>query len=164
MNHFKEITTSRLLLRELSLRDADSVFRHFSDPEVTRFMDIDPCEKLEEAEEIIQFHMDDSGCRYGLFIKSSGELAGTCGYHCWVKEVPSRAEIGFDLSSSYWGQGFMQEALVEILKLGFDDMQLDIIEATVEQDNIRSQKLLTKMNFTREDELRDGLYYYTLQK
>lgn len=164
MNHFRGITTNRLLLRELSLNDTESVFKHFSDPEVTRFMDIEPCVKLEEAEEIIQFHIDDSGCRYGLFIKSSGDLAGTCGYHCWRKESPSIAEIGFDLSSPYWGQGLMQEALVELLKLGFDDMQLDMIEATVEQDNIRSQKLLNRMNFVREDELRDGLYYYTLKR
>jgi ribosomal-protein-alanine N-acetyltransferase len=127
-------------------------------------MDIEPCKDLKEAEEIIQFHMDDSGCRYGLFNKTDGELVGTSGFHCWVKGAHSRAEIGFDLSRKYWGLGLMHEALIEIVRVGFDVMEIDFIEATVEQENIRSQRLLNKMGFSREEELRDNLYYYTLKK
>ncbi len=158
------IETKRLLLRELSLQDSESVFRHFSEPEVTRFMDIEPCRDIKEAYEIIQYHIDDAGCRYGLFNKGNRELVGTCGFHCWERGIDSRAEIGFDLSSEFWGQGLMQEALVEVLRMGVNIMKLDVIEATVEQENIRSQRLLNKMRFIRQEELRDNLYYYILKE
>lgn len=157
------LETKRLLLRELSLQDSELVFRHFSQSEVTRFMDIEPCRDITEANEIIQYHMDDAGCRYGLFHKGNSELVGTCGFHCWDRGIDSRAEIGFDLSSEFWGQGLMQEALVEVLRMGMNIMKLDVIEATVEQENVRSQRLLNKMRFIRQEELRDNLYYYILK-
>ncbi|WP_127530361.1 GNAT family N-acetyltransferase [Paenibacillus kobensis] len=165
MIHFPPIQTTRLLLRELTIEDAPAIFRHFSDADVTRFMDIEPCQSLQEAKEIIQFHLDDSGCRYGLFSLMTGELVGTCGYHCWVADTDgARAEIGFDLSSKHWGQGYMQEALGEVVKIGFKLMNLDYIEATVETANSQCQKLLSKLNFEREEQLRDGLYYYKLNR
>ncbi|CAM2901494.1 GNAT family N-acetyltransferase [Paenibacillus sediminis] len=163
MVQYPVIHTERLLIRELALDDAAVVHKHFSDPEVTRFMDIEPCRSDKEAEEIIKFHINDTGCRYGLFSKKDGNLVGTCGFHCWVNDEPARAEIGFDLSKAYWGQGLMQEALSEVIKVGFDIMKLDFIEATVDTNNVRSQKLLEKMNFIRQEELRDNLYYYILQ-
>ncbi|MCR8842643.1 GNAT family N-acetyltransferase [Paenibacillus sp. SC116] len=164
MLYFPKLETKRLILRELTLADGDGVFKHFSDAEITRFMDIEPCKDIKEAEEIIQFHIDDTGCRYGLFSKANGEFIGTCGFHCWVQGTESKAEIGFDLSTRFWGQGYMQEALVKLIKVGFDVMRLDFIEATVEVGNVRSQKLLGKMNFVKHEELKDGLGYYTLKQ
>lgn len=109
---YPDLETERLLIRELTLIDAEAVFRHFSVPEVTKFMDIEVCKDLQDANEIIAFHMNDSGCRYGLFYKESKELIGTCGFHCWSnKNRETKAEIGFDLTPFYWGKGRMQEAL-----------------------------------------------------
>ncbi|MBD7969246.1 GNAT family N-acetyltransferase [Paenibacillus gallinarum] len=150
-------------MRELTLKDAEAIYRHFSIPEVIRFMDIDVCKDLREAEEIIAFHIDDSGCRYGLYSKEDNDLIGTCGFHCWITEnEETRAEIGFDLSPRYWGRGFMQEALSEMLDIGFELMKLDYIEATTEIQNVQSQKLLKKMNFTQEG-LKNDLMYFTLR-
>ncbi|MGP0583494.1 GNAT family N-acetyltransferase [Paenibacillus timonensis] len=153
-------------MRELTSIDADAVFRHFSVPEVTRFMDIEPCEDRQEAEEIIAFHIQDSGCRYGLFSKESKELIGTCGYHCWSTDDhrETKAEIGFDLAPSYWGKGLMQEALNPLIRMGFELMGLDYIEATTEVDNIPSQRLLQKLGFHQESELKEGLFYFTLRR
>jgi len=161
---YPELETERLSMRELTLEDADAVYRHFSIPEVTRFMDIEVCTELTEAEEIIAFHIHDSGCRYGLFSKENNELVGTCGYHCWsTVEHESKAEIGFDLSPKYWGRGLMQEALLPIIRVGFDIMKLDYIEATTEVDNIQSQSLLKKMGFDQASQLKDNLMYFTFR-
>ncbi|GMK39570.1 N-acetyltransferase [Paenibacillus sp. CCS19] len=161
---YPTIETERLFMRELTLEDAEAVYRHFAIAEVTQFMDIDVCKDRQEAEEIIAFHIEDSGCRYGLFDREDNELIGTCGFHCWSNEGDeTKAEIGFDLSPSYWGKGLMQEALRELIQLGFDGMKLDYIEATTEIDNVQSQKLLQRMGFMREDELKDNLFYFTLR-
>ncbi len=48
---FPSLETERLHLKLLTLQDSKAVFKHFSD------------------EEIIRFHQEDSGCRWGLFDK-----------------------------------------------------------------------------------------------
>ena len=161
---FPELETVRLRLRLLTLEDHEAVFAHFADEEVTRFMDIPPCRHIGEADEIIRFHLEDSGCRWGIFDKSTGQLAGTVGYHCWVTGESSRAEIGFDLSRNYWGQGFMAEALPQVLTFGFEGMGLERIEATVEPANERSLRLVSRLGFQRENELVDNLVYFYLLK
>ncbi|MEN1984792.1 GNAT family N-acetyltransferase [Paenibacillus hubeiensis] len=162
---FPRLETERLILRELTLQDAASILNHFSDPLVTKFMDIEACKDIAEAEEIIAFHINDSGCRYGLFSKEKDELLGTCGYHCWMTDQDgTRAEIGFDLAPRYWGKGIMQEALRELIPMGVDLMQLQYIEATTEQKNDQSQKLLTRLGFKKEPFLKDNLLYFTLRR
>lgn len=90
-------------MRELTLDDAAAIFTHFSHPKVIKFMDIEVCKDVSEAIEIIAFHMNDSGCRYGLFNKENRELIGTCGYHCWtIDSKESKAEIGFDLTPTFY--------------------------------------------------------------
>ena len=157
------LETERLVMHELTLSDAEAVYNHFANPDVVRFMDIEVCKDLSEAEEIISFHIQDSGCRYGLFHKENGELIGTCGFHCWYQSE-LRAEIGFDLSPSYWGKGIVQEALTELIPVGFAYMKLDLIEATTELENVNSQRLLRKMGFIQATELKDNLLYYRLKR
>ncbi|MUG85421.1 GNAT family N-acetyltransferase [Paenibacillus timonensis] len=164
--NYPNMETERLFMRELTLADAAAVLRHFSVPEVTKFMDIEVCKDLQEAEEIIAFHIQDTGCRYGLFSKETQELIGTCGYHCWSTEDnrETKAEIGFDLAPGYWGKGLMQEAMKPLIRIGFELMGLDYIEATTEVDNLQSQRLLQKLGFHQESELKEGLLYFTLRR
>lgn len=78
---YPPLETERIKLRLLTLEDINEVFTLFSDSEVTRYMDIEPCKDLLEAEEIIKFHMDDAGCRWGLYKKYDDTFLGTVGYH-----------------------------------------------------------------------------------
>jgi ribosomal-protein-alanine N-acetyltransferase len=162
--NFPELKTARVVLRVLTLDHTDAVYCHFSDPDVTQFMDIDPCRCLKDARDIILFHLKDSGCRWGIFDKQTGFLVGTCGYHCWVKGMDSKAEIGFDLAKAYWGQGLMQEALQAAITFGFEAMNLRRIEATIEPDNQRAIGLVKKLGFCREAGLRNGLVCFSLLK
>ncbi|MGO4694794.1 GNAT family N-acetyltransferase [Paenibacillus sp. 2TAB26] len=161
---FPELETERLRLSILTLEDSEAIYKHFSDENVTRFMDINPCEDLNEAKEIIQYHIDDKGCRWGIFSKKDHRLVGTCGFHCWVQGEQPKAEIGFDLAKEYWGMGLMQEALLPVIAFGFEQMGLSMIEATVEQQNEKSIQLLNRLHFEKEAELRDELFYYYLNR
>ena len=162
---FADLETARLFLRVLALDDTESVYRHFSDDQVTKHMDISSCARLEDAQEIIVFHLEDSGCRWGLFDKETGALAGTCGYHCWVKDdATSVAEIGFDLGTAYWSLGIMHEVLETTISYGFDEMRLRMIHASVEPENQRAMRLLGKLHFRPEPALRDGLKWFNLYR
>ncbi|WP_193723164.1 hypothetical protein [Paenibacillus sp. P13VS] len=39
---------------------------------------------LDEAEDIIRFHLEDTGCRWGIFSKTDAKLIGTRGFYCGV--------------------------------------------------------------------------------
>lgn len=168
LNHlrveFPSLQTERINLRILNLQDAEEVLVHFSDEDVTRFMDIEPCKSLQEAQEIIQYHIDDSGCRWGLLVKDRNVLIGTCGYHYLRRdEHEFIAEIGFDLSKAYWGKGYMNEVMKEVINFGFSELGLAKIDATVEPENVRSLTLMERLGFDREPELQDNLVYFVLR-
>ncbi len=152
------LETERLLLRKMTLEDTDFVFQHFSDPAVTQYlMDEPPVTDHAQAQEIIRFYMEPEGktCnRWGLIRKSDNQPIGTCGYHKWDRRY-FRAEIGYDLSPGFWGQGYMTEALRAILSNGFERMGLNRIEALVYIENDRSIQLLKSLGFKQEGILRD---------
>lgn len=159
---YPSLETERIKLRLLTLEDANEVFTLFSDSEVTRYMDIEPCKDIHEAEEIIKFHMDDAGCRWGLFKKDANTFIGTAGFHYLRKNEHFIAEIGFDLAKEHWGKGYMMEAMKEVISFGFSEMGLDIIDATVEPENVNSLRLMRKLGFEEHEELKDNLVYFTL--
>jgi ribosomal-protein-alanine N-acetyltransferase len=158
-NYFSSIETDRLTLRPLAIEDTDFIFRHFSDPAVTEhLMDEPPVTEYEQAEEIIRSYLEPkrkTHNRWGITVrKADNQLIGTCGYHKWDKRH-HRAEIGYDLSPGFWGQGYMTEALRAIISNGFGHMDLNRIEALVYVENERSIRLLESLGFKREAILRD---------
>ena len=151
---YPRIETERLYLRELTLGDAPAVQIHFSDPMVTEMMDIEPCTNLESAREIISYHLHDTGVRWGVFDRETDRLIGTCGFHCW-DEAKAQAEIGYDLTRAYWGQGLMREAVEAALEFGFDAMALSEICAFSDRANPRSIGLLERLGFKFRPDLPD---------
>ena len=159
---FPPLESERLHLRILTSAETTAVFQHFSDPEVTRYTDLDPLQKPEEALEIINYHIVDSGCRWGIFLKESGDMIGTCGLHGWRKEAPTQAEVGYDLAKAQWRKGIMTEVLNTVIPFGFKVLKLDQIVAEVEPENVASSKLLLSLGFTLEPDLRNGQQRYFL--
>jgi len=152
--HYPRLETERLYLRELTLDDAPAVQVHFSDPEVTEFMDIDPCTDLESARKIVAFHILDTGTRWGIFDRQTDALIGTCGFHCW-DETSAQAEIGYDLSRAHWGRGLIREAIEAALAFGFGTMALSEVCAMAERANPRSIRVLERLGFEFRPDLAD---------
>ncbi|HEX2959680.1 MAG TPA: GNAT family N-acetyltransferase [Chitinispirillaceae bacterium] len=155
------IETKRLILKELTLDNEKNVEKHFSDPVISRFVEIG---KHETAADIIRFHLWDSGCRWGLIKKSNKEFIGTCGFHGWNIES-NTAEVGYDLAKKYWGKGYMKEALDAIIAFGFCTMELNSITAIINENNLNSIKFILKMNFIRSEKINNEHdYKYVLTK
>lgn len=155
---FPELETERLHLRQLTMDGLDFVYRHFSNPRVAEFLlDEPPLSDISEAREIIEFYQQPetkSLNRWGISLKTNGQLVGTCGFHKWNKR-DLHAEIGYDLSPDFWGQGFMTEALRAVIQNGFGRMRLNRIEAIVYPENQKSLHLLHKLGFQTEGLLRE---------
>ena len=153
---FPEIETERLLLRELLPEDAPAIFRLFSDPLVTRYYDLENYVNVKQAEELIDF-FDESfelerAIRWGIERKEDGEIMGTCGY-VWLRT--HRGEIGYDLHSSFWRNGYMSEALDAILDFGYTEFGLHRIEAMTMLENEASIGLLRSLGFQQDGIMRE---------
>ena len=155
---FPELETERLQLRQLTMDDLDFVYGHFSDPRVAEFLlDEPPISSIVQAREIIEFYQHPerkTWNRWGISLKSSGQLVGTCGFHKWNKR-DLHSEIGYDLHPDFWGQGFMTEAIRAVIRNGFETMELNRIAAIVYPQNQRSLQLLHKLGFQTEGLFRD---------
>jgi ribosomal-protein-alanine N-acetyltransferase len=64
------------------------------------------------------------------------------------------AYLGYALGAEYTGQGFMTEAVHQVLRFAFDDLKLHRIEANVQPTNRSSIAVLKRSGFTKEGFLR----------
>lgn len=173
---FPTIETSRLILREVTIDDANDMYTYLSDNDVVKPMGLEPFETVEDVWDEIKWYQsiyeEGTGIRWGITLKDSGTVIGSCGF-LNRRTKHYRAEIGYELSSDYWGKGIASEALEAVVKYGYQHFQLERIEALIEPTNLPSQKLVEKQGFQREGLLRhyeftrgkfEDLYMYSIIK
>ncbi|OPA77829.1 GNAT family N-acetyltransferase [Paenibacillus selenitireducens] len=152
-----EIHTERLHLRKMKVSDSSSLFRIWSDPDVTKFMNVSCFTDENKAKEMINLlddlSRDSKAIRFSIIKKESNEIIGSCGYNSFDFEN-EKAEIGYDIAKSFWGRGYASEAICSLLDHAFTSLKLNRIEAQVDPENVNSIKLLQKLNFTFEGTLR----------
>lgn len=76
----------------------------------------------------------------------------------WWKQVHRSAEIGYILSPDYWGKGLAAEAANELIKFGFNKMDLVRIQAKCFAEHIASQRVMEKAGMNYEGTLRKELF------
>lgn len=158
---FPVLETERFRLRKMEEGDAPQVFDYFSKDEVTRYYDLDSFQEEKQAVEIINRwngrFQENEGIRWGIALKETDEIIGSCGFHQWEKEH-FKAEVGFEVHPNYWRQGVMSEVLRPTLKYGFEEMSLNRIEAFYDPENTASKKCLEKAGFMFEGVLRKAAF------
>lgn len=152
-----EITTPRLLLRKMDISDSTALFNIWSDPEVTKYMNIETFKHESQAKEMIllfdELSKKKEAIRYSIIELKSNTIIGTCGFN-YIDFNNAKAEVGYDLDKSFWGQGYAKEAISCLIKYAFTDLGLNRIEAKIEPQNLSSIKLIERLNFTYEGTLR----------
>ncbi len=66
-------------------------------------------------------------------------------------------ELGYELHPKYWGRGLAAEACAAVLEFGFTEMDLKRVEACPLAANNSSNRLLEKLGFTLEGNLRQRI-------
>ncbi|MBY6036898.1 GNAT family N-acetyltransferase [Fictibacillus nanhaiensis] len=173
---FPTIETSRLILREVTTEDSKDMFAYLSDHDVVKHMGLEPYQTVEDVWDEVgwytSIYQEGTGMRWGITLKNSGRIIGSCGFLNW-RTKHFRAEVGFELSKDFWGKGIGSEALEAVVTYGFQHLQLERIEALIEPNNLASQKLVEKQGFQKEGLLRhyeftcgkfDDLYMYSIIK
>lgn len=151
----QNLETTNLQLRVLTTAELPTLFELWSDPQVTHFMNIEPMQSIAEARQMVDLFSQavdgDSAVRYGIWYQQ--RLIGTCGYN-EINWQLQRAEIGYELATNAWHQGFGTELVGALAADVFQHLQLQRLEAYVLPDNIASQRVLTHNHFQKEGRLR----------
>lgn len=143
------MSTKRLILRTVKDGDAEALIDIYNSDFVQRF-NVMPKMELEEFKESLKSSED-------IFIEliETGEVIGTISVN--PDRIRARVKavcLSYWLGEDYAGKGYMSEALMEVI----DHLaEYDVISARVFSGNIGSQRLLEKLQFTREGMLKHAV-------
>jgi len=162
-SNLETLETAHLRIRPLDRRDVDAYFEIKSDPEVTTKYCLEPDRSIEETRNWVENRIEDYAKRdvtyWVLTLKENDRAIGGCCF--WNFDPTLRcAELGYELNRAYWGKGIAREALPPILTYGFTEMDLHRIEALPLAFNEPSVKLLRKIGFTLEGNIRERVYFH----
>jgi ribosomal-protein-alanine N-acetyltransferase len=159
---FEEIITDRLILRKFTQESFDSIYSDMSQDEQLDILGLNSIKKLLEEKEKYKKGLSTYNKKFlyhQLIDKKTSAIIGWCGFHIWYTDH-NRAEIGYGLfDDNFKSKGIMSEAIVSIVNYGFNNMNLERIEAFVSPNNTHSIKLLKRMKFKKEGFLKHHYFH-----
>ncbi|MEK6676398.1 MAG: GNAT family N-acetyltransferase [Planctomycetota bacterium] len=175
--------TSRLLLRELCVEDAEALQEIVSDPRVTRYLPFDP-QTLEQTRKYIAGAVRDQKTEprvafdFAIVVRSEHDrpdesshgggvdvgsmtrptrLIGRCGLG--VNRPEHReAMMWYLLHPSHWGKGYAFEAASALLGFGFTTLDLHRVFADCDPRNTASCRVAERLGMVMEGRLRENYY------
>lgn len=159
---FPTLHTPRLILREMTVADAEALFEIRSDERAMRYLARPLQKDLGEAVELIEKiranFAENEAVAWGISFRGQSKLLGNISF--WkMDKANHRTEIGYMLHPGYWRQGIMDEAMTAALEYCFRVLDFHSIEANTDPENAASGRLLEKHGFVQEAYFRENLFY-----
>ena len=165
---------NRLTLVPIGAAHSLGVFNLWSNPDVCRYSGpvVDyggnvldtPCTTIDQSDKIIEFWeqaaRDGWGFRWSILHLESGSATfmGIVGFNA-ISPVP---EIAYHLHPGFWGKGYMLEATIAAIEWAKANLRSDRIEAFVEDENVRSIRLATRLGFVATGRYKERSQQYLL--
>ena len=143
-------------MRRYKDSDAKDVLEYSSDAETLKYLGWGtPPQSIQDARnEIYNYALSRPGI-YAIELKSNAKCIGEIGLE--LSTPNEKATVSFLLNSKYWGRGIMSEALEAILKLCFEKLELNRVEADHFSENEASGRVMEKCGMKKEGVAR-GVY------
>ena len=149
---FPILTTERLTLRQLSINDDEQIFALRSNPAINKYLDRQACKTIEDARvfitQILENTKRNDSLYWAIALTKSKSFVGTICLFDFSTE-DNKCEIGFELLTTFQGQGIMKEAIAKVIDNAFQQMYFQKIEAFTHKENQNSIKLLENVNFKK---------------
>lgn len=153
------LRTERLILRPFLARDVKDFREWLSLLEVRYYLNMDDGSS-EAIEDWVHTRlpykrgMGRQHFSWALTLKDQKNVIGNI--ELWSTAIGRAAgEIGFAISPSYQGYGLMREAVEEVIRYSFENLELLRMQALVAVDNEISIKFIENLNFIYEGCLRE---------
>jgi RimJ/RimL family protein N-acetyltransferase len=145
---------SAITLRRLSADDLDAVHALLSDWNVVRYMLLPHCATVAESRDCLEHLITETpGAAWRSIVRAvqtseSGTAVGLCGIA--VLHGSEQGELWYLVRPDHWGRGIAQRAAIELLRIGFVEMNLHRLFATCLPENPASARVLEKIGMRRE--------------
>ena len=144
------LETERLILRPWEESDAEDLFQYANNPEVGPIAGWPVHTSVENSREIIK-SVFSSPETYAVVLKETMQPVGSIGLMIGSASnigIPdTEVEIGYWIGVPYWGQGLIPEAVHEIMRHAFDDLNLEKLWCGYFDGNTKSQRVQEKCGF-----------------
>lgn len=142
------LETGRLVLRRLTLDDADLLLAVWNDPEFINNVGDRGVRTIEQAREamragVLRLYADHGYGPYAVTLKPGGTRIGICGL--FRRDNLEHPDIGFAILPDYRGRGLARESALAVRDYARDDLDLDALTAIVAPDNARSIALIENL-------------------
>ena len=151
------VETDRLVLRRLSIEDAQFILELLNEPAWLRFIGDKGVHTLDEARGYITGGAVDSYARRGFGLyhtsrKSDEVSVGICGL---IKRPGLEdVDIGFAFLERFWGNGYATEACLAVIDHARRDIGLTRLVAITDPDNEASIRVLGRLGLTFRERIR----------
>ncbi|OFY85412.1 MAG: GNAT family N-acetyltransferase [Bacteroidetes bacterium RIFCSPLOWO2_12_FULL_35_15] len=158
-----KLTTKRLNIRHLELKDLSDFYVYRSNPEVAKYQGFDIMTK-EQAEDFIKYNaMRTFGkagewVQYGIENVETQKLIGDCAIK-FDQNDTRIAEIGITISHLEQQKGYAKEVMGGILIFLFEIKEIHRVAETVDAENIASINLLRSMGFRQEGHFIENIFF-----
>jgi ribosomal-protein-alanine N-acetyltransferase len=147
------LETERFLLRDLIEADAQDMFELDSDPEVHKYLGNKPVQSIETILEVIQHvrrQYETNGIgRWAVIDKATNAWVGWSGlkYEQRITDGSRYYDVGYRLKRAFWGKGIATETAQACIQYGFEQLNLEVLNAAAHVDNAASNRVLQKVGF-----------------
>ena len=154
----KELRTENLILRKVRREDAPLYFERFGSREaVTRYMLFMPHESLadsvEAVEKVLRRYETGRCYRWAIALTEDNSIIGIIELLKFDEETGT-CSFAYMIGDEFWGKGYGTQALKAALDFGFEQMELNAVEADHMAANPASGAVMRKagMAYVRTDE------------
>lgn len=147
-----QLATDRLMIRDwCPLYDAQQAFDIYGDPRVTHWLQSQSDRSIQVTQARLQRYCDRTINGLGIWAVIEKAIDRAIGSILLVplpnnnKTASDKIEIGWHFRPASWGYGYASEAAHAILSYGFTELTLPTIYAVTTVDNIRSQRVMTRL-------------------
>lgn len=156
--HYHSLQTERLLLRPLTMNDAEAMFSYTSKAESFRFLKRNPHQSVDEdrvfLQKAVESYRTHSDFIWGICEKETNCLIGTCRLFN-IDLTDSRGEVSYLIHPSYQGRGIASEAVGALIRFAFEELSLIRVQAHCASENIGSERVMQKCGMQFESILHD---------
>jgi len=140
--------SKNIILRKFKKSDAADVLEYASDPQTIEHLIWAGSKTIEEAVgNITNYYWSKPGI-YAIEYKEDQKCIGCIDLR--LKLTHEKVSFGYVLNRRYWGRGIMTEALLAILELCFDKLELNRVEAGHFTGNEASGRVMEKCGMEKE--------------
>ncbi len=150
------IETERLILRPMNEKDSEAAFAWLGNPVVNKYLSDPLYTNVEEVRDLLASLANCSGYAFGIVLKETNELIGSCGMG--PENNDAEWEFGYSFHPEFWNNGYATEVLKALIKFAYDLGIRDFC-ASFAIDNHASGKVMEKCGlhfdhygeFTKDD-------------